>query len=801
VNARTLLGWLLGFSMGCTHPAVEVGRGTLDRHAEARIAAEMQAPSQAIRVGEGSLDAQGEKTGKTRLAIEDLRITATSAGDVAETTVEHVFRNNSDEELEGTFHFPLPEGAVVVGLSLEMNGRLVDGQLVERDKARKAYEETVDRMRDPALLEWEGGQSFELRVFPIEARKTKRVVLRFLAPLHRVDDGLYFAYRNPSPEAGLPSERLTIVLDGKTLASGAGTPTAAGDLLVKVAARAPSVVAEPTKEGTYVYARLDALPNDQPLPGGAGPKALVLLCDRSRSMLEARALQAKTTSLLIERLDPADRFTVVTGDVTVSPLPGGLRPPTADEARQAVDFVDRTEPDGASDLGGLVDAGARAAEQARAVGLAPVLVYMGDATATWGETNAVGIERLAKDRLHDVPLHVLLLGKSTDDVMASALAGATRGRLLRPRTDDDARRAASLVVRADRARRLDDVHLVGAEGVDVASVLPRSIYEGDDVGLSFFVPAGETAAHLAIAGTLRGKPFERRIDLTSAKEVAHVAQRWASAKIENLQRDGDAHKVEVIKASFDHVVMSRYTSFLVLESEEAYARMNIARRTVQTDSETHVTGQDFDSTSDRTASVTPDHLQPGDPEVRIPAPADAQSVVAVFPFGETKAATFEPDEHGGTWIVRFLVDRHTADGRYAILVRITHHDGGIEIVKIPYVVDTRGPNLTVTLRPSATGVYEIVATQVLTAAEIDAQAPPSTGTLAERRSRFAAMLTDAKRVEVRTTDGQILNLNHVTLGRFQGVWRPKAAVPPGSFIHVVAVDRALNETETDARVP
>ena len=704
--------------------------------------------------------------------------------------------------LEGTFHFPLPDGAIVVGLALEMNGHLMDGELVERDKARKAYEETVDKMLDPALLEWESGQSFKLRVFPIEARNTKRVVLRFLAPLYRTSDGLFFAYRPPSSDAGLTAERVRITLDGKLFASGAGTQTATGEVLVKAASSAPDVVIEHAKEGAYVHARLDIVPTDAPRPRAEEGKALVVLCDRSRSMLEARSLEATTTSLLLDELGPDDRFTIVTGDVTAQPLSGGLRPSTAADKEQALAFVDRTEPDGASDVAGLLEAGKRAAEQARAAGLAPVLVYLGDATSTWGETKAAELGRIARERLRDAPLHVVLLGKSTDDVTARTIAAATHGRLLRPKTEDEARRAASLVVHADLARRLDDVHLVGADGIDAAPVLSGTIYEGDDVGLSFFVPAGASLGDLTIAGTSGTKPFTRKIDLASAKEVSHVAQRWANAKIELLERDGSAHKEDVTKVSLDHGVMSRYTSFLVLESEEAYARMNIARKAKQPDSEARVSGQDLESADGRTASVTPDHLQPGDPEVRIPAPADALSVVAVFPFGETKPATFEPDERGGMWVVRFLVDRHTVDGLYEILVRVTHHDGGVEIMKIPYVVDTKGPNLTVTVRPTRrAGAFEIVATQVLTADEIAAQAPPSSATLGEQRSRLAQVLTDAKRVEVQTPDGQTLNLIHVSLGQFKGIWTPRGVVAAGNKLHVVAVDRALNETEIDARVP
>jgi len=787
---------LVGLAMGCA------GQRTASRPVPAVVSltSAVVPAVRSIFVGEGSLEARGDSPGATtKLALQSVNIAAIASGDVAATTVEHVFRNDTDRQLEGTFRFPLPDEAIIVGLSLEMNDKLVDGELVERDKALKAYEETVDKMLDPALLEWENGQSFKLRVFPIEARKTKRVVVRFIAPLHRTPEGVFFAYRAPAPDSGLDAEHFTVTLDGKAVTAQAATRTPTGELLVKAGGVPSDIVVEHAKEGDYMHVRLDIVPADVPPPTPPEAQALVLLCDRSRSMLEARALEAKTASMLLGELGPKDRFTVVTGDVGVRALERGLRSATAADKQEAVAFVDATEPDGASDVARMLEAGGQAAASARAAGLTPVVVYLGDASPSWGETRATELARIAGEALGGAPLHVVLLGKSTDVGTARALTSATHGMLVRPKTEADAERAAEELARASRARRIDDVHLVGADGFD-ASELPGTIYEGEAVGLSLFAPKGVALAGLRVAGTMAGHPFAKTLDLAEAKPSRFVAQRWATAKIETLQRDGDLHKDEIVKTSLEHGVMSHYTSYLVLESEEAYARMNIERKAKAPAEEARVSGRDLESADGRTASVTPDHLQPGDPEVRIPAPADAQSVVVVFPFGDTKVATFEPDDKGGSWVTRFLVDRHTPDGTYEILVRITYASGAVEVMKIPYVVDTQGPHLDVRLvRHGA--AFEIEATQVLTEDEIAAQSPPSSLRVDEKRARFAAILTDAKRVEVRTPDGQDLVLTHVTLGRFRGAWTPHGTVAPDATLHVVAVDRAENETEQDVLVP
>jgi hypothetical protein len=772
--------------------------------------ATMQAPVKPAFVGEGSLEARGEKTAKTKLALEKLSIAATTTGDVTEMTIEHVFRNETEEQLEGTFRFPLPEGAMLTGLAMEIDGKLMDGELVERDKARKAYEQIVDQMLDPALLEWENGQTFKLRVFPIEKKQTKRVVLKVVAPLHRTSDGLFFAYRPPSSDGGLSLERMSLSVDGKNVAL---KRVAAGEVVLKVAEVAPSSLVERTKDGTYVLAHVDPSFGESTPATPVKGQALIVMCDRSRSMLEARALQTRTASLLLSKLDARDRFAVVTGDVKAHVLGGAasasLHEPTESERTAASSFIDGITPDGASDLGALFSAAGDAAKEARNQGLEPVFVYIGDATPTWGETRASELDRIATQAFGGAPLHVVVLGKSSDEATARALASATHGRMLRPKTEDDAMRVSEQIIRARTTRRIEDVKLLTADGVDVPMAVPGTVYEGDDVTVAAFVPKDKAKDSereppaMKLVGTIAGKPFEKTISFASAANARDIGKRWAKARIEQLEHDGDAHKEAVVKTSLDHGVMSRYTSFLVLESEEAYARLQIARKAkAATDNEARVSGRDLDGNGDgRTASVSPDHLQPGDPEVRIPAPADAQNVVVVFPFGETKSAVYENDTHGGSWVARFLVDAHTPDGTYEIVVRVTHHDGRVEIIKLPYVVDTQRPNLDVSIRAKANGSYEIKAKQRLTQAEIDAQAPNATGSIDEKRLRYAAVLTDAKRVEVRAPDGQLLTLTHLRLGEFIGTWTPTAPVAAHAKLRLVAVDRALNERAIEVDLP
>src|SRR5260370_11279560 len=59
----------------------------------------------------------------------------------------------------------------------------MEGGMAERDYANAVYEQIVRSQRDPALLEWVDGSTFKMRVFPLEARQEKRIVLSYTQKL------------------------------------------------------------------------------------------------------------------------------------------------------------------------------------------------------------------------------------------------------------------------------------------------------------------------------------------------------------------------------------------------------------------------------------------------------------------------------------------------------------------------------------------------------------------------------------------------------------------------------------------
>src|SRR5207245_3755774 len=84
---------------------------------------------------------------------------------------------------EGTFHFPLPADASLSRLAMYVDGTRMEGGMVERENGRAIFESIVRTQRDPALLEWVDGTTFKMRVFPLEGRQEKRILLSYTQKL------------------------------------------------------------------------------------------------------------------------------------------------------------------------------------------------------------------------------------------------------------------------------------------------------------------------------------------------------------------------------------------------------------------------------------------------------------------------------------------------------------------------------------------------------------------------------------------------------------------------------------------
>jgi hypothetical protein len=751
--------------------------------------------------GIGTIVLPAEARAMQAIELRRVAVHVSRAGDYAFTEVEHVFYNPNAEQLEGTFHFPLPDGAMPLGLAMEIDGRLMEGELVERQKARDTYEAIVDSMRDPALLEWQDGNRFKLRVFPIEPRREKRVILRYGAPLAPTLDGWEYVYPTAAPDMQRRIARFRLRFDDRTVIDRADfvpgedveVPLTAADVprvLRQALVEGPGV--EPDMLGTYTAVHIEPDWSRIPAPAAtAGGRSLLVILDASRSALEGQALAQQTLEMLLAELGAGDRFLLLVTDIEARPHHDGFVGATPDAASAALAFARGITPDGASDLGlAFARAGELAVPERRA-GRRVEVVYVGDGTPTWGVTSPDELGASIARALGDAPVHAALIGKTASTAQWQRLAGKNAGRVARPRTERDARRFAFLATRSATTPRIEELAIeVAGTGTTILPAGTRTLYRGDSLIAVMRTEPGQPApTRLTLTGRHGQEPVSQALPIAAPSDARLVAQRWAALRIAELEADGGSRD-EIVQTSTHFGVMSKHTSLLVLESEEAYARHGIERRNALAQNALaqnapQVTGGDLESLR-QDASLSPDHIQPGDPEIRIPAPADARSVVVVFPFGDTKIARLDP--HDGVWITRFLIDKDTPDGRYEVLVMITHAGGHVTTHRLSYVVDTRAPMVRLSVVREGRNQYRLTAEEVVTETE-----------LAPGGDR-ATITPDVRRVEVRVPSGHVIALSRVRPGVFEREWKTRRPITEPALLRVVATDQALNQSAFEVRM-
>ncbi|MFT5890933.1 MAG: hypothetical protein ACI9Y7_001032 [Dokdonia sp.] len=126
------------------------------------------------------------------LGLSSLNIEVTVTGNIATTTYDMLFYNPTNSVLEGQLDFPLGDGFSVSRFALDINGKLREAVVVDKELGRIAFEAVVRRRVDPALLEKGTGNNYKARIYPIPAKGYKRIVLGYEQELKLVDGKHYY---------------------------------------------------------------------------------------------------------------------------------------------------------------------------------------------------------------------------------------------------------------------------------------------------------------------------------------------------------------------------------------------------------------------------------------------------------------------------------------------------------------------------------------------------------------------------------------------------------------------------------
>ncbi len=181
-------------------------------------------------VGEGQLpvhwlDVTPRTSDDKPCAIKRLELQARVTGLHAEVIQTLEISNPNRRPISVPVAIPMPDGAVVCGYALEVDGQMIDGVVVEQEKARVAFETEQRRGADPGLVEAVRGNLYRTRVYPVPARGSRSLRLRYVTPLSF--EGTDAAYLDLPLPAEVP-ETCGVSIDVEQLAGETSRPIVSG---------------------------------------------------------------------------------------------------------------------------------------------------------------------------------------------------------------------------------------------------------------------------------------------------------------------------------------------------------------------------------------------------------------------------------------------------------------------------------------------------------------------------------------------------------------------------------------------
>jgi len=603
------------------------------------LAAETPKASDKPALGVGQLVIQDAQSGApVRLNIARYHVSVVLQPPVALVQIDQAFYNPFERQEEGTFVFNLPRGASVSRFAMYVAPKqLIEGELVERARGNEIYQSIVSARRDPAILEQVGDNLFKMRVFPIFARDIKRILLDYTLPLETVDGECSFRMPLLSDLEPIWDFRLSFALPSAVMAGDVKFPshpitwrTPQGVLTGEfqkqncrpetdfvVSFKQPpgheptlrSYVAEPLPPRREEGVRRTDDPEGRPqmyfqisippLPGpaaaaktedalgkqaGTMPADVLVLADTSSGMRKCRELSAAVEKIL-RGLRPGDRFRLMGVDAGARQLHEGWYQGGKDTDKALARFGQEFFL-GETDLAAGIQESLKSFEP-QAGGRRRLVVYIGDgedtvlaadskdraaaAARALGQAEAALIGVIVRGGVQDLSFFEHL-GRESGGLVFDLAGSATGPKEL----------AVWLGAGLPHPEPIVSVSVEGAKAADVFH--PTTWYPGRPLDV---FGRKQPSKKLQVNLTVRrgNKPLHWHWDMeVPEQDDVFVGRLWAQCKLDRLRRRppgaeiSDAQRQRIVALSQEWSLLSPYTAFLVLESEQEYARYEIDRQ-------------------------------------------------------------------------------------------------------------------------------------------------------------------------------------------------------------------------------
>ena len=536
------------------------------------------------------------------LAIKYHHVDIQIKDQVATTRVDQVFVNDNPWAAEGTYIFPLPQGAAVSDFVMWVDGKAVHGEILEADEARTIYDDVVRRMKDPALLEYVGRKALKASVFPIPPGEERKIELEY-SQILPVENGLvHYIYplsterfssrpledlvvraqiESREPLKAVYSSRHEVSIDREDdyhallgLEQSDVLPNRDFELFYTISSEKIGLnLLSYKEEGQDGFFLLLAAPDVKVDEEEIVVKDIILVLDTSGSMQGEKMDQAKEAArYVLDHLNPLDRFAIVSFATTTRSFSPSLEP--AAQADKGKDFLDRLEAMGSTDINRAMIEAVGLAEEVRPT----TLIFLTDGLPTEGVTVTGAIlDNVAREAPDNVRIFSFGVGDDVDTDLLDQISLDHGGASTYVRPGEEIDEEVSAFYRRVKMPVLSDLSLDWGD-IIVDQVYPQRIpdlFAGSQlIMLGRYREGGP--AKITLKGMVnqeeRSYTYE---DLSFRKEGGDdfIPRLWATRAVgyylTQIRLYGEKQEWidSIVSLSTRYGIITPYTSFLVQEKD------------------------------------------------------------------------------------------------------------------------------------------------------------------------------------------------------------------------------------------
>lgn len=551
-----------------------------------------------VPFGQNGLIAIDPNGQESRLSLRKYMVDVFIENGVARTTIDQTFFNHYHANTEGTFYFPLPPGAAVSRMAMYVNGVRNEAGMVERQRGQQIYNDIKYANRDPALLEQLQGNLYKLRIFPLEGRQEKRIFISFTQTVDELYRTLRYWLPMDHTQANAGQVKIDVrirhgqeLYEAKSDTHQFTTKIDKGDLVLSYEAEnikpdqdlllklIPKVKLQEIAEVSalnrggrnYLHTRIR--------PELAGkvdvqPRQWFVLNDvsASRSKVDLQG-QAHILERLLVEGDDQDQIAIANLNIDTDKLTNGLVSLRGRPAKEAVQQMRESQR-----LGGTNFAAGIAAMRAwitKTGAKNPYLIYLGDGLATDGGKSIAELTTLLDK---EVPFVGIAVGKKADLTFLREAANVTGGVALVMNPDEDLNWRVFDMLASFNTPRLQNISWEFDKGEGVTAYTDRATLLAGEALTLVAATSKELPTEVTLRGKLNGEAWEKTISLADPREDAGFIPRfWAQRHLEELLKEGEKNRDEIVRLSMKHYVATPFTSLLVLENEQMYQKYKVEK--------------------------------------------------------------------------------------------------------------------------------------------------------------------------------------------------------------------------------